>query len=226
MTGTPAPQQPPISPATPLTTVYLLRHGEVFNPTKVLYGRLPGFRLSEAGERMADAAAAWLRTYVPDTAAVFASPLERARQTAAPVAAAFDLEIEIDPRLIESANVFEGGVVEPGPAVLRHPNVWRHMTNPLRPSWGEPYTEIAARMLAAVADARDAHPDARPDSDQADEDARQEGRGQGRLSVSCGSVSPAAGCAPARWNRDRPPGRRASRRAGRWPCRRRCATRW
>ena len=37
-----------------------------------------------------------------------------------------------------------------------HPRWWWLLRNPLRPSWGEPYTEIAARMLAAMADARDA----------------------------------------------------------------------
>ena len=35
------------------TVVHLLRHGEVHNPEKVLYGRLPGYRLSETGEAMA-----------------------------------------------------------------------------------------------------------------------------------------------------------------------------
>ena len=45
----------------PQTVVHLLRHGEVYNPTKVLYGRLPGFRLSELGVQMAKAAAAGLR---------------------------------------------------------------------------------------------------------------------------------------------------------------------
>jgi broad specificity phosphatase PhoE len=39
------------------TIVHLLRHGEVYNPTKILYGRLPGFRLSELGVQMAQAAA-------------------------------------------------------------------------------------------------------------------------------------------------------------------------
>jgi broad specificity phosphatase PhoE len=138
------------------TVVHLVRHGEVHNPTKVLYGRLPGFRLSDRGVEQAGKVASFLSGR--DVATVIASPLERARQTAAPIAAAHGLEVGIDPRLIESSNVFEGGVVEPGPGILRHPRVWRHMSNPFRPSWGEPYSDVAARMLLAVGDARDAAP--------------------------------------------------------------------
>lgn len=116
------------------TVVHLVRHGEVHNPTKVLYGRLPGFRLSDRGVEQAERVAHFL--VGRDVAAVIASPLERARQTAAPIAAAHGLDVGIDPRMIESSNVFEGGVVEPGPGVLRHPRVWRHLNNPFRPSWG------------------------------------------------------------------------------------------
>lgn len=140
----------------PLTTVHLVRHGEVFNPDKILYGRLPGFRLSETGERQAKVTAEFLADR--DVAAVIASPLERARQTAAPIAAAHGLDVKTDPRLIESRNLFEGTRVEPGPGLLRHPGTWKYMRNPFTPSWGEPYAEIAARMLAAVAEWRDAHP--------------------------------------------------------------------
>jgi broad specificity phosphatase PhoE len=134
------------------TTIHLLRHGEVHNPTKVLYGRLPGFRLSDRGLEQAEVAARFLSGR--DVVAVIASPLERAQQTAAPVAAAFGLEIQTDPRIIESANQFEGGVVEPGPGILRHPEHWSKLRNPFKPSWGEPYEKVAARVLAAVADAR------------------------------------------------------------------------
>jgi broad specificity phosphatase PhoE len=140
----------------PVTTVHLVRHGEVFNPRKVLYGRLPGFRLSRDGERQAEVTATYLARH--DIAAVIASPLDRARQTAAPIAAAHDLPVEVDPRLIESRNVFEGTRVEPGPGLLRHPAAWKHVRNPLRPSWGEPYDEIARRMLAAVHEWHDTYP--------------------------------------------------------------------
>jgi len=133
--------------------VHLLRHGEVHNPAAVLYGRLPGYRLSEEGVRMAAAAAAALAGR--DIAAVVSSPLERARETAAPVAARFGLDVELDDRLVEAANVFEGRTFGPGDGVLRHPEVWWRLRNPIRPSWGEPYAELAGRVLAAVAAARD-----------------------------------------------------------------------
>jgi broad specificity phosphatase PhoE len=135
------------------TVVHLLRHGEVFNPDKVLYGRLPGYRLSETGEAMALAAAEWL--FDKGVTHVVSSPLERARQTAAPIAGKLDLPVEIDDRLLEAGNAFEGLRVGVGDGTLRSPQHWWKLRNPFRPSWGEPYIEIAARMLAAVEAARD-----------------------------------------------------------------------
>ncbi len=135
------------------TIVHLLRHGEVYNPGKILYGRLPGFRLSDAGEAMAEKAAAWFAGH--DVAHLISSPLERAQQTAAPIAAALSLPVEIDGRLIEAGNAFEGLKVGVGDGALRQPRHWWKLRNPFQPSWGEPYVEIAARMLAAVEDARD-----------------------------------------------------------------------
>jgi broad specificity phosphatase PhoE len=131
------------------TVVHLVRHGEVHNPDHVLYGRLPGFRLSDLGEQMAVQAAKSLAGR--DITVVRSSPLERARQTAQPVADVFGLEPGTDDRLVESANVFEG--TRGG---WRVPGNWRYLTNPIRPSWGEPYTQVASRMLSACADARDA----------------------------------------------------------------------
>jgi broad specificity phosphatase PhoE len=87
---------------------------------------------------------------------VRSSPLERAVQTAEPIAAQFGLEVETDERLIESTNVFEGKTFGVGDGALRRPANWRHVLNPFRPSWGEPYAEVAERMLAACAAARDA----------------------------------------------------------------------
>ena len=136
------------------TTVHLLRHGEVHNPGKILYGRLPGFRLSEAGEGMAEKAAAWFAGR--DITQLVSSPLERAQQTAAPLAKAIDLPITLDERLIEAGNAFEGMAVAGGAGVFRAPRNWWKLRNPFQPSWGEPYVEIAARMLAAVEAARDA----------------------------------------------------------------------
>ncbi|HEY4627573.1 MAG TPA: histidine phosphatase family protein [Blastococcus sp.] len=136
------------------TVVHLLRHGEVHNPGKILYGRLPGFRLSDGGEAMADTAARWFAGR--DVTHLVSSPLQRAQQTAAPIAEALSLPVEIDDRLIEAGNAFEGLKVGVGDGALRMPQHWWKLRNPFRPSWGEPYVEIAARMLAAVEAARDA----------------------------------------------------------------------
>jgi broad specificity phosphatase PhoE len=135
------------------TVVHLLRHGEVYNPGKILYGRLPGFRLSDAGVEMAQKAATWF--VGRDVTLLVSSPLERAQQTAAPLAEALSLPVRIDERLIEAGNAFEGLKVGVGDGALRDPRHWWKLRNPFRPSWGEPYVEIAARMLAAVEAARD-----------------------------------------------------------------------
>lgn len=134
------------------TVVHLLRHGEVHNPDGVLYGRLPGFSLSERGRNQALTIAEHLAD--ADITHVVASPLERARQTAAPIADSHRLELVADPRLIEADNIFEGMRVAVGDGVLRDPTNWPKLRNPFRPSWGEPYLEIAHRMLAAAHAAR------------------------------------------------------------------------
>jgi broad specificity phosphatase PhoE len=136
------------------TVVHLLRHGEVHNPAKILYGRLPGYRLSTTGEAMALAAAEWFAG--KDVTHLVSSPLERAQQTAAPIGETLSLPVQVDERLIEAGNAFEGLRVGVGDGALRVPRHWWKLRNPFRPSWGEPYVEIAARMLAAVEAARDA----------------------------------------------------------------------
>jgi broad specificity phosphatase PhoE len=135
------------------TVVHLLRHGEVYNPSKILYGRLPGYHLSDLGKQMADRAAAFFADR--DVAAVIASPLQRAQETAAPIGAVLGLPVGSDDRLIEAGNVFEGRPFGVGDGALRQPSAWWHLRNPFRPSWGEPYAEIAARMRAAMDAARE-----------------------------------------------------------------------
>ena len=137
---------------TPDTTVHLLRHGEVHNPEGVLYGRRDGYHLSDLGVRMAERVAEAVGER--DIVHVRSSPLERAQETARPLAAARGLEIVTDERVIESTNVFEGERFGVGDGALRKPSAWRHLWNPWRPSWGEPYKEIVARMMSAVHDAR------------------------------------------------------------------------
>jgi len=135
------------------TVVHLLRHGEVHNPEGVLYGRLPGYVLSDLGHEMAERAGKALSGH--NIIGVISSPMERAQQTAVPVAGAHGLEIGTDARLIEADNIFEGQRVSVGDGVLKQPRTWKHLYNPFKPSWGEPYDEVAARMTAAVHAARD-----------------------------------------------------------------------
>lgn len=134
------------------TVVHLLRHGEVYNPDGVLYGRLPDYHLSDLGRQMADRAAEALANR--DVTLVWSSPMERAQETAAPVAAVHDLQIGLDDRLLEATNVFEGQRVSVGDGVLRQPRTWIHLRNPIKPSWGEPYRDVAARMAAVIENAR------------------------------------------------------------------------
>ena len=137
------------------TLVHLLRHGEVYNPTGVLYGRRDGYHLSDLGHQMARRIGEMLGDR--DIVHMRTSPLERARETGAPLAERLGLTPEIDPRIIESGNVFEGLSFASGAwTIVKRPHLWPHLYNPFRPSWGEPYAEIAARMMAAVEDARDA----------------------------------------------------------------------
>ena len=134
------------------TRVHVVRHGEVYNPSGILYGRLPDFHLSDNGRAQAAAVADALAHR--DIVAVISSPLQRAQETAAPIAAKHNLTVDTDPDLIESANFFEGKRVGPGDGAWRDPRVWWQLRNPFRPSWGEPYAEIAARMQTAVDKAR------------------------------------------------------------------------
>jgi len=130
-----------------------VRHGEVFNPERVLYGRLPEFGLSDLGVQMAEAAAADLVERGRPVARIIASPLQRARESAEPMAAAFGLPVTIDERIIEPTNFFEGKRMRGPGGALRDPRNWPALVNPLRPSWGEPFRSIADRMLAAIDDA-------------------------------------------------------------------------
>ena len=136
------------------TVVHLLRHGEVENPRGLIYGRLPGYHLSEDGRMMAKAAADFLAER--DVVAVFTSPLERARETAEPVAERFSLEPVVDERLIEPWNHFEGLVFGVGDGSLRRLKHWWYLRDPFSPSWGEHYKSVVQRVSAAMADARDA----------------------------------------------------------------------
>ena len=137
-------------PAGTTAIVHLVRHGEVDNPRRILYGRIPGYGLSEAGRLMAKAAADYLAGR--DITVLRSSPLQRALETAEPIAAELGLLVTVDNRLIEPWNHFEGMRFGVGDGALRQPKHWIMLRNPFRPSWGEPYREVADRMLAAVRD--------------------------------------------------------------------------
>ncbi len=130
--------------------LHLVRHGEVHNPKRVLYGRLPDYHLSKAGRKMAQAAAEHVASLDRPVAALYSSPLERAQESAEPFAERFDLTPEIDIRLIEPTNVFEGTQMRRS---LMNPLKWWHLRQPSLPSWGEPYASIAERMLGMMAEA-------------------------------------------------------------------------
>jgi broad specificity phosphatase PhoE len=136
------------------TIVHLMRHGEVHNPDGVLYGRLPEYFLSDLGHQMAEAVADFLSKN--EIIHLVASPLERAQQTAEPLAKILEVPITTDERVIEADNLFEGRTFGVGDGALRRPANWWKLRNPFRPSWGEPYAHIATRMRAAIADAREA----------------------------------------------------------------------
>ncbi len=135
-------------------SVHVIRHGEVENPEKILYGRQPGWRLSQRGQEMAEVIGDWSKKL--NVGALHVSPLQRAQETAAPISRVHGLPITTDEKLIEAANIFEGKKFELGSGVLRHPAAWKHLYNPWKPSWGEPYEEQISRMLAAIFDAKKA----------------------------------------------------------------------
>ena len=134
----------------PAERLHLVRHGEVHNPDRVLYGRLPNFRLSEAGRAMARAAAEYVVGLDHPVATLRCSPLQRARESAEPFADMTGLRAEHDERIIEPTNVFEGTRMR---RALRDPRNWWHLRRPSTPSWGEAYLSIAERLRQALDDA-------------------------------------------------------------------------
>lgn len=137
----------------PAERLHLVRHGEVYNPQRVLYGRLPNFRLSDDGRAMAQQAADHVKRLGRPVTALYASPLQRTRESAEPFTAAFGLEPTLDERVIEPTNVFEGKRMR---RALMNPGNWHYLRTPALPSWGEPYTQIVDRMDAAMREAWDA----------------------------------------------------------------------
>ena len=137
----------------PAEQIHLVRHGEVFNPQGVLYGRLPGYGLSDLGRQMAQAAADDLASRKRAVHALVSSPLQRTQQSSEPIAAAFGLEPTLDDRVIEPENRFEGLKMHGRESALRDVRNWTYLVNPWEPSWGEPFRSIVTRMIQAMDDA-------------------------------------------------------------------------
>lgn len=142
------------------TTIHFVRHGEVHNPDHILYERLPGFHLSDRGRRMAETTARYLAAN-PQTntaAAIYSSPLDRTRETAQAILTALNetrmarneepLELVTDQRIIEAGNNFRGTRIGHGEGALWRNGNWKLVTNLWKPSWGESYRQIAARVGA------------------------------------------------------------------------------
>jgi len=135
------------------TIVHLVRHGEVHNPAKILYGRLEGYQLSERGRNMAHATATDLADH--DVTFLGVSPMQRAQETAQPFAEKLGLDITTAERLIEAGNMLEGLHIKGGRSALWNPKYWPLLKDPSLPSWGEHYTDICERMWDVIDDARD-----------------------------------------------------------------------
>ncbi|MFT8704617.1 histidine phosphatase family protein [Bifidobacterium aquikefiricola] len=155
----------------PTTTVNFVRHGEVYNPRHVLYERLPGFHLSDQGKEMVKASASFIAhdEGMRAATALYSSPLDRTRETAEIIEATVDpvrealglqdFQINFDPRLIEAGNEFRGTRIGYGKGAL-----WRRrnivlLRNMRRPSWGETYQQIAARVKDFTFEKVQEHPD-------------------------------------------------------------------
>ncbi|ORC16388.1 MULTISPECIES: histidine phosphatase family protein [Rothia] len=143
------------TPTQATITVHLMRHGEVHNPDRIVYGRLPNYHLSETGQKMVRLTAEEFKRRA-DTGAnivhLVCSPLTRTRESAAPIEELLGLTAQPDERVIEAGNHFEGLHVNRH-ELLTNPSHWPHLLNPLRPSWGEPYRQQVARMAEAIKDA-------------------------------------------------------------------------
>ena len=135
---------------TPPTIVLLVRHALTPTTGAILPGRAQGLHLSDEGRRQADAVARRLAA-LPKIAAIYASPLERARETAAAIAWARGLALRIERGLIElDVGAWTGRSLKrvarrpEWRAVQRHPSGFRFPR-------GESFTEMQARIVSALA---------------------------------------------------------------------------
>lgn len=139
------------------TLILLVRHGQTPTTGLVLPGRATGLHLAEAGVAQAHRVAERIAE-MPKVDAIYASPLERARETAAPIAKALKQRVKIDKGLLECdfgdwtgerlnslMKLPEWSTVQRAPSSFRFPN-------------GESFTEMQTRMVSALDRIRQAHP--------------------------------------------------------------------
>ncbi|MEM9747474.1 MAG: MSMEG_4193 family putative phosphomutase [Actinomycetota bacterium] len=139
------------------TTVLLVRHGQTPTTGKVLPGRAPGLHLADEGRGQAEIAAERIAA-LGNVAAVYSSPLERAKETAAPISKALGLRTRSDKGLLECdfgewtgaelkklMKLPEWSTVQRAPSTFRFPG-------------GESFTEMQTRMVSALDRLRAAHP--------------------------------------------------------------------
>lgn len=138
----------------PAKRIHLVRHGEVYNPGGVLYGRLPHFHLSDTGHEMAKEAARELKALGVNVTAIYCSPLVRTQESAKPIEEIFGVDAKTNENLIEPYNVFEGRKLSVK-AIATRPQWWWHFRNPAKPAWGESYKDIITRMHSAIIQAAD-----------------------------------------------------------------------
>ena len=145
----PAPRKSTKSAPPASTLVLLVRHGQTPTTGKLLPGRAPGLHLSDVGRQQAEVAAERLSA-LPKVDAVYASPLERARETAAPIARATSQRVTVDKGLLEcdfgdwtGAELSKLMKLPEWTTVQRSPSTFRF------PS-GESFTEMQTRMVSAI----------------------------------------------------------------------------
>ncbi|MGH9186174.1 MAG: histidine phosphatase family protein [Acidimicrobiales bacterium] len=139
------------------TLVLFVRHGQTPTTGKILPGRAPGLHLSDEGRAEADTAAARIAPLKGRVAAVYASPLERTRQTAAPIAKTLGLRVRTDRRLLDSDT---GDWTNEELKTLRKRPEWRvvqHNPSSFRFPGGESFLEMLARLNDALSDFVDRH---------------------------------------------------------------------
>ena len=139
------------------TTVLLVRHGQTPTTGKVLPGRAKGLHLADEGRRQAEIAAERIAE-LEGVEAVYSSPLERAKETAAPISKALGLTTKVDRGLFECdfgewtgrelkqlSKLPEWQTVQRAPSTFRFPG-------------GESFTEMQTRMVSALDRLRAQHP--------------------------------------------------------------------